>query len=179
MNLRGVSECEAAAIAQQKAKSMQFQHIGNLGGFGAIEQFGDVAKEVFAGEVSAEHLFLQRTPRPIGEGRVLGIQDAFIEKSDHGVDRHLRGFVAVTHRRGVFYRRGNHLAQSGAEGFGVFNALHEKPGAQDDGENFLEGQGQIIGLHHLLRSRSWGRSHSDVSMMMVSSKVASPRSPGK
>ena len=124
---------------------------GNFIGFGTIEQIVDVAKEVFAGEVSAEHLFLKRTPRPIGEGRVFGIQDAFIEKSDHGVDRHLRGFVAVAYRRGVFNRRGNHLAQSRAEGIGIFNTLNEKPGAQDDGENFLEGQGEVIGPN-LLRS---------------------------
>ena len=178
MNLRGVSKGKAAAVAKQQAKGMQLQHIGNLGGFGAIEQIGHVAEEVFAGEVSAEHLFLQWPARPVGEGRILGVEDAFIQESDHGVDGHLGRIVAVTHGGGVFDRRGDHPAQGGAKAVGVLNPLNEEAGAQDNGEDLLERQSQIVGLH-LLRRRSWRRSHAYVSVMTVSSKVASPRSPGR
>jgi len=156
---------------------MQLQHIGNFCRFGAIEQIGYVAKEVFTREVPAEHLFLQRTPGPVGEGGVLGIQDAFVEKANHGVDGHLGGLIAVTHGGSIFDRRGNHSAQSGAEGVSILNALNKKAGAKDDSENFLEGQRQIVGLH-VLGSRCWRSSHAEVSVMMVSSKAASPKSPG-
>jgi hypothetical protein len=99
------------------------------------------------------------------------------KKTDHGVDGHLGGFVGVAQGSGILDGGGDHLAQRGAEGVGVFNALLEEAGAQNDGEDLLEGHGEIVCPD--LGKWGWRCCHADVSVRTVRSKVASPRSPGR
>jgi len=70
----------SGAIAELEAEGVQFEHVGDFGGFGTIEQLGDVAKEVFSREVSTEHLFLERTAGPVSEGGVFGVEHASSRK---------------------------------------------------------------------------------------------------
>jgi hypothetical protein len=97
--------------------------------------------------VSTEHFFLQWPACPVSKGGIFGVEHAFIEESDHGVDGHLGGFIAVAHRGSIFERGGNHFAQSGAEGLSIFNALHRKACAQNDGKYFLKSEREIICSH--------------------------------
>jgi len=84
---------ELSLEAEQHAERINFEAIGSLFGILAGKQRTQMIEEDFAGPVVAEHLFLHGFLRPLGKGRALQLEHAFIEKRDQGEEGKLDHFA--------------------------------------------------------------------------------------
>lgn len=84
---------------------MQLQGICGFRGILRAEQPLEIAEERFTGQMAAEQLLLQRTPRPVGKDRALQVEHAFVQIGHGREDPHLHSFARVAHRTRVLHRR--------------------------------------------------------------------------
>src|SRR6185437_726951 len=137
VELAGVAQCVAAAIAHLQAKAVELERVGDFGGILRGEQLLQVAKEALAGEMASEELFLQRAAGPVAENRALQIEDAFVEEGDGGEDAHLDGVAGISGGTGILHSRLQGMAHLSTEAFGILHMLALEAHTQNGGEYLL------------------------------------------
>ena len=98
MQFAGIAQSVTATVSHLQAEAVEFQSIGHFRGVLLAEELLQVEKECLAGEMTAEELLLQRTPRPVGKRRTLQVEHAFVHIGNHREDAHLHRVARIAQR---------------------------------------------------------------------------------
>ncbi len=169
VQLAGIAEGIAAAIAHLEAEAVDLERVGDFPGVGFGEQREQVLEEHFSGEVAAEELFLQRAAGPLGEDRALQVEHAFIHEGDGGKDGGLHGVAGVAKVARFLHGGLQGAAHLGAEALRLLHLLALEAHAQNGGEDFLKTKRKAVDPEV---------AHADGSTITVNSKTGCAISPG-
>ncbi len=134
-----------ASVAEQHAQLKHLEHVGELLGLIALQQALQALEEHLPRDVASEQLLLERLSGPVGEDRVVEVQDGLVQESHHGKRGETHVFGRVAAAAGLLLRHVQQLAHVGPEDVGARHRLAVRPQTHNGRDRLLKAECKVLG----------------------------------